>query len=198
MREVKCYHCGEKLNKNDAILEIHKTEKNEYKRYLHKEPCHKKYILNMKEKQELDKLCQYIKQEILKYEKHIAIPKYLVQRLQGVRSGQFATAKGVQVFNSDNGYPYSIILMTFKVKKMDIINAISQNYKFKSEKHKIDYMISIITNSINDVYFRIKEREESDKRVEKISINTEHDKYEFRNQTKINENKVANKLKDLF
>ena len=53
----------------------------------------------------------------------------------------------------NRGYPYEVILFTFKFKKRDILAAI-QGKTFNDEKHKFNYIMVIVNNSINDIYKR--------------------------------------------
>lgn len=196
MKSVKCYLCKKKVDKEVAKVHIHETEKNKYKRYFHEE-CFDEYLIHLEEKKKLGELYNFIKYEIFKYDEHQSLSPHLVTRLQGIRSGQFKPRKNSKVFGSNSGYNYETILLTFKVKKVDIINAISNNTKFPTQKNKEDYMIAIILNSINDVYFKQQEMEESNQRVSEIKIDIDNES-EFINKTKINNNKVADKLKHLF
>ncbi|MED3792484.1 hypothetical protein P4571_08505 [Niallia alba] len=193
---AKCYVCKNEIDKQD-ILRIDTTKEGDKKkshRNVHKK-CEEEYHERMRERRELDQLYDYIKQEVMRYPKEAKLSKYYVNRLQGIRSGEYAVSRNQKVSLSENGYPYNVILLTFKIKKMDIINAIS-NKKFNKETLMIDYIIAIIQNNINDVYFRLLEKEKSDKRVEEIKI--EYKENKFKNKTSLEENKVAKKLKHLF
>ncbi|MED1665675.1 hypothetical protein [Brevibacillus laterosporus] len=197
---VKCYQCKEDVQKVDAIVERYKTLKNEYNRYFHSDNCHRLYIQMMEEEKKWKSLYQYIKVEIFRYDTMQSLSKHCVSRLKGLRSGNYGVRKNTKVSLSEHGYPYEIIHMTFKVKKVDILNSFADKSKFSSEEHQVDYMMAIIQNHINDVYQRVREREENDKKLKKFimpQFDTEISA-EFVNKTKIDKNKVANKLKHLF
>lgn len=196
-RLVQCYRCKDKENKIDkdiAKVEISGGNK-PVNRYFHPK-CYEEYNEARKERKELDKVCDYLKEEILGYDKQQAIDSRIVQRIQGIRSGQHLPSKNSKVYFSENGYDYDTILLTFKVKKPDILYALGST-RFKNEQHKMDYIIVIIQNSINDVYIRRKEKVESDKRVDEIKINFDDEKYRYEKSDK-KENKVADKLKHLW
>lgn len=118
------------------------------------------------EKQEFDKLYSYVKTEILNYPNDMALPKHLVMRLKGLRNGQFIANKNHKV-KAD--YPYSIILLTFKFCKQDIINAISKK-EFKNEINKINYIMAIVENKINDVVIKLKTKEKVEKKIDKLEM----------------------------
>jgi hypothetical protein len=197
MRQITCYQCKEKLPKEDAIQYIHKTENHEYKRYFHGS-CLELFKQIIDEKKKWDELYEYVRSEIFRYDKKQSLSKHCVSRLQGLRCGNYGVKSNTKVFLSENGYPYEIILLTFKLKKTDIVRAISDRSKFQSEQQQIDYMIAIIQNNINDIYLRVKEKEKSDRRLEQIELTNTNDRYQFINKSNIKENKVANKLKHLF
>lgn len=203
---VKCYQCKENVKKDKAkSIEITKeSAKRRSFRYLH-ENCfplyQKEQEINRQRKEEYkkwDELYQYVKNEIFKYEQHQKLSNHMVGRLQGLRSGNYSFRRNTNVFLSDKGYSYDVILLTFKYKKQDILKSLYGNTAFQNEKHKEDYVMAIISNNINDVYVKLQERERSRKRVEEINPEPMNQKAVFKNKTKINKNKVANKLKDLF
>lgn len=202
----KCYQCKQYVDKEHAII-IDITKENAKRksyRYLH-EKCSSEYKkeqeLIKKRKEEYkkwDELYQYIKNEIFKYDKNQSLSKHFVGRLQGLRSGEYSFKRNKEVFLSKDGYSYDVILLTFKLKKYDILRAI-ETVNFENERHKEDYIIAIILNNINDVYLRLKERQKSNERLQKYEFdNVYTKKVEFKNKSNVKENKVANKLKNLF
>lgn len=118
------------------------------------------------EKQEFDKLYSYVKTEILNYPNDMALPKHLVMRLKGLRNGQFIANKN---HKTKADYPYSTILLTFKFCKQDIINAISKK-EFKNETNKINYILAIVENKINDVVIKLKTKEKAEKKIDKLEM----------------------------
>lgn len=198
-REFVCYRCKDKTNKvkfKDSVVEPYETSKSKGNRYFHKE-CYEEYKTSKEERFELDKLCEYIKFEILGLSKNMNIPKRLVDRLMGLRSGQFAPRRNSKVNGVKGGYSYEVILKTVKYKKLDLLIALKDESKFKNESHKIDYLMVIIQNNVHDVYWKLKQKKESDDRLEKLSIEYNADD-EFVNKTNIKNNKVSNKLSHLW
>lgn len=198
-KEVKCRYCGELVLKSEAKVEVKETTKRKVNYYFHHE-CYPKHLQAKQEWKELNELCQYIKKEILKYKEGQVLPKYLIHKLQALKIGDFIVRRNTTVTGNNKGYPYPVILMTFKFKKNDILYAISDRSKFKDEKAMIDYIMAIISNSINDVYLKMKEREQSNKRIETIEVTAtkQSEDVKFVNKNNIKQNKVADKLSHLF
>ena len=122
-----------------------------------------------KEKQEFDKLYQYVK-KLLGYDETMALPKFMVMRLKGLKDGKFiANNKTTTMAN----YDYNTILLTFMFCKDKIQQAL-QGKKFTSEQNKFNYILAIVNNNINDVVIRMKNAKKSkqiaEKQVEKIEI----------------------------
>lgn len=144
------------------------------------------------EKQQWDTLYEYIKNEILKYEKTMKLPKKLILRLIGLHEGKFMANNKIKPMAQ---YGYDVILLTFKLNKFDIINALSDKSKFKDESHMINYMMAIIESKINDTVLRLETVKTSSDKCKNIEISESQNKAEYKKKTK----KVTNsKLKDLF
>ncbi len=137
-------------------------------------------------------LYEYIKNDILFYDKNIKLPKNLILRLKGLRNGKFMANKN---HKSLGDYTFKIILTTFKLNKYEIIQVLSHKEKFKDENHMINYLMAIIESKINDTYTRIKSVENSNQKCEEINININEEKAEYKNKTKEIKN---SKLKSLL
>ena len=122
-----------------------------------------------KEKQEFDKLYQYVK-KILGYSDDMALPKFMVLRLKGLTEGKFMANKKT---TSKASYDYYTIYLTFIYCKDKIQKAL-QTKKFANEQNKFNYIMAIVENNINDVVIRLKNAKKSkqvaEKQVEKIEI----------------------------
>jgi hypothetical protein len=199
---VKCFHCKEQVLKDEAKSYRYITESNPKgtNRNFH-EKCYEIHRNNQQERAEMDKLWDYIKNEIWKSDKKRTMPNHLLRRLQALKGGldNNYVSRGNQVFGNNEGYEYEVILYTFKVCKIQIVGSILDKSKFKNDNHLIDYMMAIVRNNIEDVYTRIQEKKKSDERIEKVDI-SENFKYknEFVKKTDLSKNKIANKLKHLF
>lgn len=203
MRKCKCYYCKELITIEENLIKynVSNTEK-EINKNFHKE-CLDKFITEMEikniEQKEWDELYFYVKKEILNYSDNMNLSSYLVLRLKGFKIGNYIAQKNSKISLNENGYPYKIILLTFKIKKLDITKAL-KTIDFSSENHKINYIMTIISNSINDVYLRVKEKKKASELLEniKIIIPNENEQINFVNKTDLTKNKVANVLNDLF
>lgn len=148
------------------------------------------------EKQDWDKLYQYVKTEILNYTDDMALPKHIVLRLRGLSNGQYIANNKCK---KNAKYPYSTILLTFKFCKSNIIKALEQK-QFKNEQNKFNYIMAIIENNINDVAMRLKNKEkaeiESERQIQKVQVDisfmTNHTKEQNNIALNKNENENSN------
>jgi len=146
-------------------------------------------------KQELEEwndLYEYVKNDILKYDEKLALPKNLVLRLKGLQQGKFIANKKTKALGD---YSFKIILMTFKINKYEIVNALTDKSKFKDESHMINYMMAIIEKKINDTYSRLNRLEQSQIKGENLEITESENKAEYKQKTKEVKN---SRLKELL
>ena len=147
--------------------------------------------MTKKEKEDWDKLYEYVKVEILKYDKNQSLSKMTILKLKGLSQGKCIANNNIE--NKAN-YSYEIILYTFKICKAKIDSAIQQK-DFRDENSKIAYIIAIINNNINDVYSRIINANKSQIKTE--NINTDkiiHNAAEYKSEEK----KDNDKFKSLW
>jgi hypothetical protein len=150
--------------------------------------------LTQQEKQEWDELYQYVKKDILQYDKSQSIPPMLVLRLKGLSTGKFIENTSIQ--NKAN-YTYKIILYTFQIQKQAILSAISKK-EFKNEANKFNYICKIVENNLNDVYNRVLSAEKAKVKTEETKTdNLFHDGVEYQKRD-INNKKINNKLTNLW
>ena len=138
-------------------------------------------------------LCAWIELNIFEYDSKQKLQKKACWVLDGLRKGQgFANTK-----NSLNGeYPIEVVLLTFKIHKERIKNAII-NKTFESEEAKMKYVCAIARNYINDVYTRYLNAQKSQEKAEIIDTNImEHEGAGYKSTVK--ENKKEDKFKELW
>lgn len=116
------------------------------------------------EKIQWDNLYQYVRSEILMYDKSQIIPPNLVLRLKGLRYGKYIENKA-QEDRAD--YSYEIILYAFQISKPAIMNAM-QSKTFESEMQKFNYICKIVESNINDVYIRLNKTKTSIEKTESV------------------------------
>lgn len=143
------------------------------------------------EKSQFDKLYQYVKNEILIYDKAQSIPQSLVLRLKGLAVGKFIENKNIE---NKAGYSYEIILYTFQICKPVIMSAIS-NKDFATESQKFNYICKIVENNLNDVYTRVNKAKQSEEKIENMNTeNLVHNGAGYIQKTEENKNKRLDNL----
>lgn len=118
-----------------------------------------------KEKQEFDKLYQYVK-KVLGYSDDMVLPKFAVMRLKGLKDGKFFANNKVK---SKANYDYNVIYFTFVYCKDKIQKAL-QTKNFANEQNKFNYIMAIVENNINDVVIRLKNAKKVEEKIKKVEI----------------------------
>lgn len=148
---------------------------------------------NEPKNKEWNDLCEYVKKEILQYDDNMKFPTYLALKLQGLKKGQHIANNNIK---AEACYDDYTLLCTFKICKRKILDYIEKNEtKIKDEKHKINLIIKIVEQEINDVYVRLKQAK---KREEKI-VDTSFDN-QFNNSAKYTKKTqdINDRMKNLF
>ncbi|KGM93546.1 hypothetical protein IRP63_14225 (plasmid) [Clostridium botulinum] len=191
-RKVKCRYCNEFLTIDEAIILSKQNSKgNLIKIFLHKK-CEQDYNELMEYKENeikwFDELYEHIK-GVLAYTKEQQLPRYLITRLQDLRNGTVMQRGVGRVIKQKEGYKYDVILNTFLTCGDDIRWSIG-NKSFKNEHQRINYMMAIIENNINDIYIGM-QRNQSVKNIEKRNdlIEEENINIQINKQIKINKGK---------
>ena len=141
MREVKCVYC-EKYDNKDIMTNLKK-------RYIHYECMekHKKDIeFKKREKKELDRLVEYIK-EVHNIK---VIPNTFYAPIQDLRNGNTRRGKIIGEIKSKEGYEYNVIRYTYRRYKGNIDWAI-RNKSFKGTLNMLRYTLTIVIDKINSV-----------------------------------------------
>lgn len=204
-RRCKCHHCKEWIEKDEERVEHNITEKQ--KKYFHTY-CLPKFIKEKEikdiEVKKWNNLYEYIKVEIMGYTKEKQLTPAMRTKLLSLRNGSFVK-RGVTM--SKEGYDYDVILTTFKAKKIEVERAIFGK-TFEDDNHKFNYIMVIITNSINDVAKRLenakkqKDKEEELKEIIKETKDVKEVYNEYKEiqtkKQKQKKNQVASLLSDLL
>lgn len=142
--------------------------------------------------EQFDKLYQYVRSEILLYDKSQSLPSSQVLRLKGMAKGKFIENKRV---DDKADYSYEIILYAFQISKPTIMSAISSKV-FESENQKFNYICKIVENNLNDVYLRVKNAQKGDEKVQTLNVeNLTHRSADYIQKT---EEIVNEKLEELW
>lgn len=199
-RKCKCSYCGEYITSEEDKVTINKTEKTKVNVHKH---CEKAFLKELEDKKiendKWTKLYDYVKYNILNYKSDMNLTPNMVRKLQSLRSGEIVN-KGHKL--KKDGYDYEVILLTFKVKKVEIESAIFGKI-FTDENHKFNYIMVIVCNGINDVYTRIEKQKKESEKEETLAIKIDDNvnkQYEEYKQMKNNKpkNKLPSLLEDLF
>lgn len=137
-----------------------------------------------KEKQEFDKLYQYVK-KILGYSDDMALPKFMVMRLKGLSEGKFYANHKTK---SMACYDYKTIYLTFIYCKDKIQRAL-QTKIFINEQNKINYIMAIVENNINDVVIKLRNAKKNEDKMHKMEVVD----YEIKVDKQSQSNSVSNK-----
>lgn len=126
-------------------------------------PNHTPPNMTKEEKKEWDALYEYVRTNIMGYDKNQSLPRDVVARLKGLLTGNYKANRHIKK-NAD--YSYATILNTFKFCSPDIQKALRNN-SFRDEQHKFNYITKIVERNINTVYLRMKKAEQTKKEVER-------------------------------
>lgn len=140
-----------------------------------------------------DELCQYVTHNILEYDENMKVPQYLSLRLKGLKRGEFVANNGAKITAN---YDYTTILCAFKLNRKKIIDSIHRNEaKLKDEKHKINLIMKIVEQDINDVYLRVERARKSQDKAAIANVdNQSHSNATYTKKTK----ETTDKMKNLF
>lgn len=138
-------------------------------------------------------LCKWLELNIFGYDSKQKLQYGACLILDGLRKGQFVANNNI---DTNGEYPMEVVLITFKINKDRILNAI-QNKDFESEAAKMSYICAIARNYINDVYTRYTNAQKTQEKVEKIDTSIiEHQGAEY--QSTIKDYKKKDKFKELW
>jgi len=173
----------EKLEKLERKKQRQIEKEIKLKEKLEKELIHKDWL----------ELCDYVHTEILQYDSNLKFPRYLALRLRGLHNGEFLANKKLQPLAN---YDYKVILYTFKVCRPKILQYFMANKtKFNDERHKINFIMLIIEQNINDMVIKLKNAETAKLKAENVDFeNIYHEGAEYQSKTK----KPNNALEDLW
>ena len=148
--------------------------------------------ITSEENQDWIELYEYVRANIMGYDKNQALPSYVVVRLQGLPKGKYMGSN--KTLDRAN-YSYKTVLNTFKYCSPDIHRALRTG-GFNGEQHKVNYIFKIVENNINDVYMREKNAKKAKEKAETIEIDTiSYTGAEYQRKTKDVTNKL---LEDLW
>lgn len=162
----KCSCGGEIIIPETTLLKQRSTLRSCDKCPPEKNPNYTSNKMTFEDNQDWEELYEYVRTNILGYDKNIPLPPNIVARLLGILHGKFK----VNNKSIDNAkYHYKVALNTFKLCSLDIQRALRVN-NFKNEEHKFNYIAKIIEKNINDVYIRMKNVEKAKEDAKNIVV----------------------------
>ena len=184
----KCRCCKCDIENTDDLFVVEvlseKTNKTTIKRY------HKTCYENMKKnKEDWDRLYDYIRYDVLHMEKGKALSKTLRNRLQSLRFGEYQI-KGKK---ETVVYTYEQMYYTFIICKTSIQNGLKAN-KIIKDVDISNYIMAIILNNINDVCNRMENRKKADESLNEITKTITTNKYDYVKKESSNVGKILDDL----
>ena len=185
MAKFKCKYCKEIVDGKNAF-KIPQNENNKRSMYFCNENEYLLYendlklkenqkLLEQIEKDKFNELDIYIAVEILGNELGQIVPPLLKRRVKELRKN----------------YEYEVIKLCFEYIKQDL-NYFLTNTEFKDEQHKINYIMVVVKNTINDTYKIWKRKKELERTSNNISESLQVDVNEIEQIS----NKKSNKQKN--
>ena len=120
--------------------------------------------MTKQEKEEFDALYEYVRTEIMEYDKRQSLSRVMVLRLKGLKTNKFIENRNIQ---NTADYSYAVILETFKMCTPVIKQAMKRNL-FKDEQHRFNYILKIIEPKINTVYKKMQQEKTAEEKTEHI------------------------------
>lgn len=117
-------------------------------------------------------LCEYVKLEILRYPSEMKFPTSLALKLQGLKKGKHIANN----LSEDNAnYDDNTILCAFKICKPKILKYLHDNEtSIKDENHKVNLIMKIVEQEINDVYIRLQQARKKEEKIERKTFDNQY------------------------
>lgn len=172
-KPLTCYYCGGELEESELVIKpipLHtKAGVRNYKRKFHLECVskiseHRDNTEASKEEDDHWDSCYKYMKSLLGIKEGMKLDTHAVMRLRGLRLGQYYPS-GNNVKLLKRGYDYEIILMTLKFSSGAIRKTLGE-MSFKDQKHKIDYIMKIITSNINFMAVKVESNRATKRKVE--------------------------------
>lgn len=141
--------------------------------------------------EEFDELYEYVRSNVLGYDKNQSLSRNMVLRLKGLANNKYIANNNIK---DTANYSFKTILLTFKFCMRDIQKGLANN-SFRDETHKFNYIMKIVESNLNDVYMRMKNLEKSKQKTKNVDIDiVVHNGAAYQNKTK----QASERLNDLW
>lgn len=104
---------------------------------------------------EWDNLYNYVRFDVMGYDKNQSLSKSMVLRLKGLLNNKFMANNNIK---DTANYSYKTVLSTFKYCMPNIKRGLSNNV-FNDENHKFAYILKIVESNLNTVYLKMRNAE---------------------------------------
>ena len=143
---------------------------------------------NPRKDQNFRDMCLWIERELFGYDENQHLHKGACGFLQGLRKGQgYANNSHDQYGN----YSVEVIFNTFKIQKVNILRSI-KGKEFTSEDKKMAYICRIVEKHLNDMYTRMKNAKESEKKIDHVNLDA------VKSETAVYQRQTADSNSDKF
>jgi hypothetical protein len=126
--------------------------------------------MSEKDKEAWDTLYEYVRTNLLGYDKNQSLSSSMVLRLKGLLVNKFMENCNIK---DTAHYSYEVVLNTFKFCAPEILKAFNNNY-FKDEMYRFNYMLKIVESHLNTVYMRMRDAEKTKESINNHNASDEH------------------------
>lgn len=150
-----------------------------------------KKLMSYEDKILWNELYEYVRSNIMGYDKNQSLSTAMVLRLKGLLYNKFM--ENLKIEDTAN-YSYQVVLNTFKFCTPDIQRGLRSN-SFRDENHKFNYVIKIVESNLNTVYMRMKNAGKAKEKTKTMEMNAvTHSGAEYQAKTK----EASKRLNDLW
>lgn len=147
--------------------------------------------ISREENDDWNELYEYVRTNILGYDKGMSLNSGQVTRLKGLTTGNYRINKRIA---QNAKYSHKTVLNTFKFCSPNIHRAL-RTMTFKDENYKFNYICKIVENNINNVYLRMQNAEKAKEQAKNMTIETAtHTGAEYQRKTEEKTNKLFDDL----
>lgn len=146
-RRVRCQYTGE-YGRSGEFYRVSINGRNQY--YKDEET----YLQLEKERRIKQEINRLVAIDILNYDGNQFLPPRFLKRINEL----------------GKTYPFEVVLSTFKENAETLQYWMSQDQKFQNESGRLNYMMAIINNKINDEYEKWKTKERRSKIDDEVKI----------------------------
>lgn len=121
------------------------------------------------QKKQFNEIYDYVRYELLKYDKGMKLPNSFIYRLYGIACGRHSYRAPNKKIEEDMPivYPFPIILATLIKCKAKILHSF-KTYAFNDENHRINYIFKVIEENINGTKMEYDRRQKEKEKLDNV------------------------------